>query len=232
MDCSHYKSKVLSEQERREFCKQADRVISDFIDSIGTLYNMRENLSFEEDEWFKKNEGILISLRIFTSYCQCDIMVLTKQFILSTHYYEKAFTYGKLKVVLNESFKKLYGFTESAQHKSYFARLKEVVTHFPWLKDTLETISAELEKECKDKTWWKEERDAEVHMDIEMLDRFRNEDIYESQVVQDVISILDIFDRIDQFASTIHKAVNDYIDDLPTMLVFEFPDDSPTGSQV
>lgn len=226
MNSTYYNSKVLSEQERREFCKQADRVISDFIESIDILYNMREKLSFEDDGWFIKNEGVLIDLRIFTSYCHCDIMVLTKQFILSTHYYERAFTYGKLKVVLNESFKKLYGFTEGARSKSYFAHLKEVAAHFPQFNDEFETFTADLEKECNNKTWWKEERDAEVHMDIEILDRFRNEDIYESQVVQDVICILEIFDRIDRLESMIHKAVNDYRDNLPTVIIFEFPDDS------
>ena len=219
MNSARY-NKLLSEQERREYCQQADNIISDFIESINILCNIRERLALEEDEWFKKNDGLLISLRVFVSYCYCDIVVLTKQFILATHYYEKAFTYGKLKVVLNESFKKLYGFTDNAKSKSYFAQLKEVAAAFPQFNNDIETFSTDLETISNKNTWWKEERDAEVHMDVEMLDKFRNEDIYESQVIQEINSVLDIFDRVALFASTIHKTIIDFIsiDELPTAL--------------
>ena len=223
----NHNNKVLSEQERIEFCELADKVINDFTKSIEILFNMHERLTLEEDGWLKKKEDHLIDLRLFVSYCYCDIVILTKQFILSTHYYEKAFTYGKLKVVLNESFKKLYGFTKSSQNKSYFAQLKEAAKEFPKFKDKLEMFSNDLDEMSRKKTWWKEERNAEVHLDVKMLDKFRNKDVYEGQVILDVISIFDIFDRINELSSSIHQTVTTYAskDELPTAFIFKLPVD-------
>ena len=77
-----YNNRALSAEERTEFCRISDEYINEFSGYIET----------------------------FTNYAFCDCIVLNKLFVKATNPYEKSFVRGKLKVQLNESFKRLYGF--------------------------------------------------------------------------------------------------------------------------
>ena len=86
------------------------------------------------------------------------------------------------KVQLNESFKKLYGFNKKAYKDSYCAQLENIITMFPGFKSEFDELLLDLELIWKD-SWWKDERDAEVHIDAAKLYELRHEEINESKVV-------------------------------------------------
>lgn len=113
-----YNNKILSPQERAEFCKMADATIKDFSDSIQGLQECMEEIKSCEESEFNKVFRIIIEVGRFIGYSFCDCVVLTKYFIITANPYEKSFFRGKLQVQLNESFKKLYGFKEKDQRES------------------------------------------------------------------------------------------------------------------
>lgn len=206
-----YNNKVLSAQERIEFCKMSDEVLSSFSNSIDGMHDIAINIASSESEGFKRIMNDLISIGTFISYSYCDIIVLTKSFIISTNPYEKSFLRGKLKVQLNESFKKLYGFNEKAFQASYCARLDNIVAMFPNHRAEYDSILSQIDAISKQHTWWKDERNAEVHLDIEMLYKTRHEEINESKVVMETIPLIEFFNRLNSFMNEITLALITHI---------------------
>ena len=130
---------------------------------------------------------------------------------MSKNPYEKSFLRGKLKVQLNESLKKLYGFNEKAFQASYCARLDNIVAMFPNHRAEYDSILSQIDTISKQHTWWKDERDAEVHLDIEMLYKTRHEEINESKVAMETLPLIDFFNRLDSFMNEITFALIEHI---------------------
>lgn len=115
--------------------------------------------------------------------------------------YEKSFFRGKLQVQLNESFKKLYGFTELAHKTSYCSKLEEIISLFPNFKNEFKHLLSDLEEISKQDSWWKDVRNAEVHIDIPTLYESRHEEINESKVVMETMRLINFFDRFNNLTS-------------------------------
>lgn len=99
---------------------------------------------------------------------------MNKSFVRATHPYEKSFLRGKLKVQLNESFKKLYGFN-GVYKGSYCAKLEMIITKFfPEYKKPFDELLSDFEQISKE-PWWKEERNTEVHIEAAKLYALRHE---------------------------------------------------------
>lgn len=100
-----YNNKILSPQERMEFCKMADATIKDFSDSIEGMHQCLEEIRSSPDSDSNKVLRIFIEVGSFIGFSFCDCVVLTKSFIMASNSYEKSFFRGKLQVQLNECFK-------------------------------------------------------------------------------------------------------------------------------
>ena len=88
---------------------------------------------------------------------------------------------GKLRVVLNEGFKKLYGFNDKNRGNSEWKKLASVLKYFPEeINHQYNHLSSLLEEHSKSSSWWRDERDIETHLDTEKLYDSRCEDIIES----------------------------------------------------
>lgn len=211
MEGIFYNDKVLSAQERMDFCAMADEVALHFSESIDGIHEIAENVASSENEGFRIIMNKLIDISTYILYCYCDIVVLTKLFIQSTNHYEKSFLRGKLKVLLNESFKKLYGFNEAAHKKSYFVRFKEVASLFPQYNRDVEILMIELNELADKGSWWKKERNAEVHIDVDLLYEYRHDDINESKVVMETEQLINVFNKIDLLLATVNRAFIDAI---------------------
>ena len=205
MDDRFNNIKELTEQKRVELCKNIDDSVKEFSESIDAVYDLAENIDSSENEGFKTINREFVAIGIFVAYCYCDMALMTKQFLQSNNPYERAFVRGKLKVLLNESFKKSYGFTENAQRNSYFARLKKLATLFPLFDSDIKDFEARLRKHSTMNSWWKDERDAEVHLDIKKLYKYRHEEVNENEVVIGTLPLLDIINRINIFSTALHR---------------------------
>ena len=206
MDGIFYNNKVLNEQERMKLCEVADDAIRSFAESIDGMHEWSENVASNENKGFRTIEREFIDISIFVAYCYCDIALMTKQFVQSVDSYERAFIRGKLKVLLNESFKKLYGFAKKTKEEPYFARLKKLAALFPQFSSEIKVFEKELHEYSIKDTWWKDERDAEVHWDIKKLYQYRHEEVNESKVMMEAHFMISILYRVNFFIATLHKA--------------------------
>ena len=91
-----------------------------------------------------------------------------------------------MSVILNEGFKKLYGFEEKTHQKSEWHRLVPILKIFPEdIKVQYKKLSSLLEEHSRSSSWWRDERNVETHLDIEKLYMSRCDDVVESKVMMD-----------------------------------------------
>ena len=205
-----YNNRVLTPEEREEYCRRLDGYInknSEYIDGMFQL--LREFLESDNSDFVKINKTLL-DISIFITYALGDCIVLNKLFVKATHPYEKSFLRGKLKVQLNEGFKKLYGFNKDGYKNSYCAKLEQIMPMFLGFKGAFGELLSDLEQISKD-SWWKEERNTEVHIEAAKLYALRHEEINESKVAMEAMQLIDLFNRMNCLIANISKAYLDYI---------------------
>ena len=198
-----YNNRVLTAEEKEAYCRKADEYIdmySGFIEEVFQLSKEAAAVSgnAESDEINKT----MLEISAFTLYAFCDSIVLDKLFARAPHPYEKSFLRGKWKVHLNESFKKLYGFKS---HKdTYCAKLGQIIAKFfPGFKGGFDELMSDFEQLSKE-SWWKEERNAEVHVDVAKLYELRHEEINESKVVMEAGQLTSLIHRLDVFTRDVY----------------------------
>ena len=99
-----YNNRILSEQERVEFCEKSDEYINMFSECIEEICQLATKIQESENSDYDKITNTLILTSTFTGYSFCDCIVLTKLFVRATYPYEISFLRGKLKVQLIERF--------------------------------------------------------------------------------------------------------------------------------
>ena len=203
-------NKALSQEERSKFNLLADEMISIFSESIDGIYELGKSYQ-DMNNIHHKVSKIMCDVSVFVSYAFADCIVLTKLFVNTPDMYEKSLLRGKLKVHMNESFKKLYGFTEKARKESYTAKLQEIIPHFYGPDREFAGILADLEEISKRNSWWKEIRSAEVHLDIPILYESRHEEINESQVVMETMQLIPFFIRFNSLLPRMNHAHMNYM---------------------
>lgn len=205
-----YNNRVLSAEEREEFCRISDEYINEFSECIEGIFQLAKEVPASDNSDYYKITNTIINIETFTNYAFCDCIVLNKLFVRAHHPYEKSFLRGKLKVQLNESFKRLYGFNEKSYKDSYCAQLESLISMFPGFKREFDELKSDLAQISKD-TWWKDERNAEVHINAYKLYELRHEEINESKVIMETWQLIELFNCINRFVSRLHKVYLDYI---------------------
>ncbi len=195
-----YNNKILSPEEREEFYKLADETINEFSASIDGMHQIIKEDSSSLDEI----TSTIINVSTFINICYGDCIVLTKYFIMATNPYAKRCLRGKLKVLLNESFKKLYGFNDKGYKESYCAKLENIIQMFPSFRNKFNAILSDLEDISKH-SWWKDERNAEVHIDVMKLYESRQEEINESKVAMETMQLIDFFQRFNRLMAILNQ---------------------------
>lgn len=203
-------NKVLSQEECSRFNLLADEMISIFSESIDGMYELGKSYQ-DMNNIHHKVSKIMCDVSVFVSYAFADCIVLTKLFMNTPDMYEKSLLRGKLKVHMNESFKKLYGFTEKARKESYTAKLQEIIPHFHGPDREFAGILADLEEISKRDSWWKEIRCAEVHLNLPILYESRHEGINEGQVVMETMQLIPFFNRFNDLVSRMNQAHINYM---------------------
>lgn len=69
----------------------------------------------------------------------------------------------------------------------------------------------------KQSTWWRDERNIEVHIDMSQLYKIRHEDINESKVAMSSYQLLNLFMRVNYLMGTINQAYINYMSQHLTM---------------
>lgn len=207
----YYNNKVLSAQEREAFRIMSEETIRDFSESIEGFYELSQEFKPSQNKEYDKITKTVLDVGIFTSYTFCDCVALLKHFVLSSNTYDKSLFRGKLKVLLNEGFKSLYGFNDKQREKSYYIKLGEIINHFPDFKSEYNSILLRLKQLSEQSTWWKDERNIEVHLDMTQLYKSRHEEINESKVAMEAHLLIDLLVQINRLMGHMHQAYIDYM---------------------
>lgn len=207
----YYNNKVLSAQEREEFRIRAEETIEIFTESIDGFCELYQEYKPSQNKVHDKITKTVLDVGIFTCYTYCDCTVLLKHFILSTDLYEKRLFRGKLKVLLNEGFKSLYGFNDKQCKRSYYIKLGEIMNYFPGFQLEYDSILLKLKQLSEQSTWWKDERNTEVHLDMSQLYKTRHEEINESKVAMESQLLMGLLVQINKLMGRMHQAYIDYM---------------------
>lgn len=206
-----YNGKELNEDERREYLQVVNETISIYSDGLPVLKEAFEQIKDLHDE-FHEIYRVVISVLQFTMITMLDSMVISKYFILADKDYDRRFMRGKMKVVLNEGFKKLYGFEEKTHQKSEWNRLVPVLKYFPEnIKNQYKYLSSLLEEQAKSSSWWKDERDLETHLDAEKLYASRCEDVVESKVMMESLKLFRTLYAVTIFLKNMYACILNFL---------------------
>ena len=80
---------------------------------------------------------------------------------------------------------------------------------FPGFKPEFEELLSDLEQVSRN-SWWKDERDAEVHIDASKLYELRHEEINESKEVMGTWQLMNLFNRFNNLIAR-HKVYLNYM---------------------
>ena len=213
MEKYQHNERIISEKERLEFIRYLNETIDSYSESLDGIYNL-----FHENEEEKENRPEIYSflspinsIFMFTTMVVADCLVAQKFFIIAEKDYEKRFARGKLQVILNEGFKKLYGFG-NGQQESEWAKLKSIQTKLPYYyQKEYEGLTMQLDSLSKEFNWWHDERILEVHLKIEGLYRARKEEIIESKVMMESMRLIDLLLRVQRYVGNVHKLYRDQL---------------------
>lgn len=207
----YYNNKVLSAQEREEFRIMSEETIRDFSETIEGFYELSQEFKPSPNKDHDKITKTVLDVGIFTSYTFCDCVALLKHFVLSSNAYDKSLFRGKLNVLLNEEFKSLYGFNDKQRKRSYYIKLGEIMNYFPGFQLEYDSILLKLKQLSEQSTWWKDERNIEVHLDMSQLYKARHEEINESKVAMETHLLIDLLVQINKLMGSMHQAYIDYM---------------------
>lgn len=212
----HYNGKELDADERKEFVRMIDELVSQFSEGLPMVKSLLNSNKDLQDEYHKAY-SVLVSVMQFVLITMVDSMVIGKYFILADKDYDRRFMRGKMKVILNEGFKKLYGFEDKSHKKSEWYRLDGIMKYFPDnMISQYQELSSLLEKHSKStsSSWWKDERDVETHLEADTLYDSRCEDIIESKVMMESLKLYKALLAVNNFLFNMHSCFYNFLIDL------------------
>ncbi|UAK43270.1 hypothetical protein K8P02_02960 [Bacteroides nordii] len=206
-----YNGKTLSESERKEFISVIDSTIAQYSEGLPLMTNILEDTKEKHDE-YHKIDRIVVSVYLFVLITMIDSMVAGKYFILADRDYDRRFMRGKLFVILNEGFKKLYGFNEKSHKKSEWDTLLPIMKYFPEvINRQYQELTYLLENQSHTSSWWKDERNFETHLDSENLYKSRQEEIVESKVMMDSLKLFNTLMAVSNFLGNVHTCLFNFL---------------------
>lgn len=206
-----YNGRTLNDDERKEFVKVIDETVSDFTSGLPLLTEELKRTEDLKDDYHNICR-VVYSVSLFVVMTMCDCMVAGKYFILADTDYDKRFMRGKMKVILNEGFKKLYGYKEVNKKKSEWFRLLDLMKFFPEIINRqYQDLTYQLENQSRISSWWKDERDYETHIDSERLYDSRMVEIEESKEMMETLRLYDALFAVNHFLTNAHACLRNYL---------------------
>ncbi len=206
-----YNGKTLSESERKEFISVIDDTIAQYSEGLPLMISILEDTKEQHDDYHEIDRAV-VSVCLFVVITMIDSMVAGKYFILADREYDRRFMRGKLFVILNEGFKKLYGFNEKSHKKSEWDKLQSIMKYFPEvINRQYQELTYLLEKQSHTSSWWKDERNYETHLDAGKLYKSRQEEIVESKVMMDSMKLFNTLLAVNHFLSNVHTCIFNFL---------------------
>lgn len=208
-----YNGRTLSNDERKDFVKVIDETVSTFTSGLPMLTDELKKSENLNDDYHRISHAVY-SVSLFVVMTMCDCMVAGKYFILADTDYDKRFMRGKMKVILNEGFKKLYGYKEVNKKQSEWFRLLDLMKFFPEIINRqYQDLTYQLENQSRISSWWKDERNYETHIDSEKLYDSRMVEIEESKEMMETLRLYNALLAVNHFLANVHACLRNYMVD-------------------
>jgi len=196
--------KVLSDEGRQNYADYVDSLIKQFSEGLELLKGEYTSNKSNPSLAYSNLAMVIDDLDMFATMTYIDCLIASKLFILAKEDYEKKFLRGKFQVILNEGFKKLYGFGKGKAN-SKWKKIESIQgTLPPFLQAEYTRITNELETISTSFNWWKEERNIETHIDAFSLYASRCVEIDESQVMVDSLRLIDVLNEVQSYTTKVH----------------------------
>lgn len=206
-----YNGETLSDEERKDFISMIDKTIEQFNEGFPIMQGVLDNFSDVHNNLHHAYQTI-VSVMYFVIITQIDILVACKYFLMADKIYERQFMRGKLMVILNEGFKRLYGFDKKTYEKSEWNKLLPLMGSFPEIINRqYQDITFLLQRHSESSSWWREERNLETHLDAIKLYHSRQEVIIESKVVIDSTKLYCSLMAVSDFLGNLHTCLYNYL---------------------
>lgn len=208
-----YNGKTLNNQEREETIKVIDEEVSLYQSGLPLFAKQIEYSEGKTDD-YNYLDHIISSVMLYVIMIKADCMVAAKYFLFANTDYDKRYMRGKLKILLNEGFKRLYGFNEKNKNTSEWNKLLEILNCYSNdINIQYQDLTALLENHSRKSTWWKDERDIETHLDAEKLYFLRQVDLDESRVMMETLQLFNAVHAVSLFVGNLHAClVNKLVD--------------------
>lgn len=206
-----YNGKKLTDEERSELVTIIDETISQHSSGLPLIQDVLESGRNQHDE-YHVIDNTVASVMLFLTLTMTDCLAAGKYFILADTDYDRRFMRGKMMVILNEGFKRIYGFDTKTQKKSEWNRLKPLMEHFPAvIQNQYEELTHRLEGHAQSSSWWRDERNLETHLDAEKLYLSRQEEVIESKVMMDNLKLYNTLLAANEFLTNVHTCLLNYL---------------------
>lgn len=203
-----FNGKPMTENVRSQMVSIIDEHVAEFSHSFPKIINILNHVKEKQDEFHIMYQTV-ISVMVFVAQTMTDSMVISKYFVLADKDYDKRFMRGKMAVILNEGFKKLYGFETSSKSKSEWGKLKSVLHYFPEeINLQYHELTSLLEKHSTSSSWWRNDRNVETHLDCGKLYMSRNTELVEGKVMLDFLMLFDALNAVDHFLDNMHSCIH------------------------
>ena len=208
---TQYNGKVLNDIEKNDYIKMIDEAIADYSGGLPLIYDELERIKKNFDEYHNLDRA-LNSFLLFVLITMIDSMVASKYFILADKDYDRRYMRGKLQVILNEGFKRLYGFKTNNHKNSEWDCFLPYLKHFPEaINLQYQELTYHLERFSQESSWWKDERNYETHLLAAELYKSRQTEIIESKVMMDSLKLFSTFLAVFNFLMNAHACLTNFL---------------------
>ncbi len=211
---TQYNGKTLTDKERKDFISLIDEELALYSSGLSTMYsNMKELEKDSLQDDISRLELTINSVFLFVVMTMADCMVACKYYLLADKDYDKRFLRGKLKILLNEGFKRLFGYNEKNNKNSEWFKVLGTMDCFPeTIKLQCQELTSLLQKHAESSSWWKDERDVEVHyQDMIKLYDSRQEELNESQIMMENLQLFNALLAVCHFLGNENGCVLNYL---------------------
>lgn len=206
-----YNGKTLSDEERKDFVAVIDETVALYSEGLPLMYDTLESNKDKHDD-YHVIERTIASVMQFVLITMIDCMVASKYFILADKDYDRRFMRGKLMIILNEGFKRLYGFEKTTYDKSEWNKLLPILKYFPeQMNKQYQDLTYLLQKHSTSSSWWKDERNLETHIEADKLYVSRQEELIESKVMMDSLKLFNTLLAVNNYLWNLHTCLFNYL---------------------
>lgn len=205
---------TLDAEQRQELIRMIDADVAMNADFIRFIKNSLMELEGKDSDYYNI-ERVITNAWLFTAQTSADCMVACKYFLLANTDYDRRFMRGKLQVILNEGIKKLVGFKHDDKGKVWTS-IVGIMNHFTGSEYRRQFAELDdlLRQHVSSSSWWRDERNAETHLDALGILKSRQRELDESTVMIESMQLIGAIDAVNHFIQNLHAGLTNWLNDL------------------